>query len=466
MTFLTMSQKEVSRYDVIKRILRKEISGKDAAALLSLSQRQAWRLVAAVREKGAFGLMHGNRGKRSNRRMPEKERRAITRLLQDRYPDFGPVLAAEKLAVQHRIVRDPKTIRMVMIDAGLWKPKRDKKETHRAWRQRKAAYGEMMQFDGSYHHWFEDRADPCCLLAAIDDATNTVPHARFDDHEGIEPVFTYWKEYVAREGKPRSVYLDKFSTYRTPEKYAKENHELKTQFQRAMEELAIEPISAHSPQAKGRIERLFGTLQDRLVKELRLRRISSKEEANRFLQEVFLPEFNARFARMPARQGNMHAKITQKEEQALDAIFSRQETRTVHNDFTVSYRTGWYQLEKQQPVTVRRRDTIIVEERLDGSIHFRLRGKYLNAHPIPKRLPQKKNHPTVLAASTRRQNRSSWKPPASHPWRQYGKDRAQRRDSMSPYSIRVLKRLEESILEGRFEGNVSKKPITMKKVRS
>jgi len=333
-----MSQKELNYYDIINRVLSKEMTGKDAAMFLSLSERQVWRLVAAVREKGAPALIHGNRGRTSNHRVSEKEHTEIVRLLHGSYPDFGPTLAAEKLEKHHGITRDPKTIRTIMIDEELWKPKRKKQETHRSWRQRKACYGELVQFDGSYHRWFENRAEPCCLLAAIDDATGTVLQARFEDHEGIGPVFAYWKEYLTIHGKPRSIYLDKFSTYKTPEKYAKENHELQTQFQRAMQELAIEPISAHSPQAKGRIERLFGTLQDRLVKELRLHTISSKEEGNRFLQDVFLPEFNERFSRAPAQDENMHRALNKKEERGLDSIFSRQETRTVHNDFTISHK--------------------------------------------------------------------------------------------------------------------------------
>ena len=196
---------------------------------------------------------------------------------------------------------------------------------------------------------------------------------------------------------PRSIYLDRLSTYKMTQAVAVENHDLKTQFQRAMEELRCEPIFAHSPQAKGRVERLFGTLQDRLIKELRLAGISTIADANRFLADVFLPKFNARFAVAPASPANLHRSLTARERNALDAIFSRQETRVVRNDWTLSFRNRWYQLTLHQPVTVCRKDTVTVEERNDGTVRFRLRGKYLNATLLPARPTKVSDLPWVLA---------------------------------------------------------------------
>ncbi len=255
----------------------------------------------------------------------------------------------------------------------------------------------MQQFDGSYEYWFEDRAARCCLLAAVDDTTGKITHARFGEDEGVTEVFNFWQGYVERNGRPQSIYLDKFSTYKMNPRFAQANHELKTQFERALAELGIEPLTAHSPEAKGRIERLFGTLQDRLVKELRLHNISTTPDANRFLTRTFIPRFNRQFGVSAASAANAHRLLTEKEKQQLPAIFSKQHPRTVQNDFTISFSTQWHQLTDDQPVTVCKQDRVTVEERLDGTVKIRLRGKYLNFRLIPKRIPQRKL-PWVLAA--------------------------------------------------------------------
>jgi len=270
MTLITMSQKELTRYDILRRLLRKECTNADAAELLGLSVRQVKRLKKRVRQLGASGLIHGSRGRVSNHRLAPTERDTIAELLKKHYPDFKPTFASEKLRECHHIDHDPKTIRSIMIQEHLWTPKKARNGSeHRSWRQRRSSFGEMQQFDGSYEYWFEDRAPTRCLLAAIDDATGRITKAQFDLHEGVEPVFTFWKQYLKTHGKPLSIYLDKFSTYKMSQRWMEQNHELKTQFQRACEQLGIEPIFAHSPQAKGRVERLFETLQDRLI---RLRR--------------------------------------------------------------------------------------------------------------------------------------------------------------------------------------------------
>ena len=417
---ISMSKKEIRKYDIIKKVINQELNGAQASKLLGVTTRQIRRLKRKVEEFGAEGLVHAGRGKTGNRSMPEKEREKIKRLLHERYFDFGPLFASEKLEETHGIIRDKGTIRSIMIEEGLWKPKLKKKqrEKHRSWRQRRSNYGEMPQYDGSYHYWFEDRGPKCCLLATIDDANNRV-WAKFDQHEGIEPTFAFWREYIDKFGKPYSIYVDRFSTYSMNHKLALENPDTLTQFERAMETLNTEIIHAQSAEAKGRVEKLFKTLQDRLIKELRLNNISTTEEANRFLEEDFLPRFNAKFMVEPRTNADLHKKLTKKEESKLDSIFSRQYERTVRNDFTFSYKTKWYQLTENQVVTICKGDKITVEERMDGTLYFRLRGKYLNYKVLPEKpkkiSEKKKNTKWVIPAG------KTNKPSSNHPWKQEAK---------------------------------------------
>lgn len=386
MNLVTLTQREMTKYEVIKRLIRKEINGPEAANLLSISTRQIRRLKAKVINHGPNGLAHGNRGKQGNRKVPQKEEDRIKKLLHKYYSDFKPTHACERLFEDHQIDRDPKTIRRIMIEEKLWKPRRTKKkQIHRKWRERKPCFGQMQQFDGSYEHWFEDRSGEHCLLLAIDDATGKITHAKFAEHEGVFPVFNFWREYLQIHGKPINIYVDKFSTYKVNHKIAMHNPDTKTQFQRAMWQLGIEPITAHSPQAKGRVERCFGTLQDRLIKDLRLNHISTVPVANQYLKNVFIPKFNSKFSVIPKRKTNLHRKISKKELPMLDSIFSRQTKRVIQNDFTISYKSKWYQLEKEQPCVVCKKDGVIVEERPDGRIFIQYRRKYLNFYQIHKK---------------------------------------------------------------------------------
>ncbi len=422
-TRISMSQKEINRHDIITHVIRKELKGVEAAKLLELSARQVKRLKAAVKKYGAQGLIHGNRGKPSNRRIPEEQRKQIVEVLRKRYHDFKPTHASEKLRDGHKIIRDPKTIRRIMIDEGFWKPSGGKKKVeHRSWRPRKERFGQMQQFDGSYHDWFEGRdgIGESCLLLSVDDATGRITKAKFSEHEGVFPVLGFWRGYVLAHGKPRTIYLDKFSTYKMNQRAAKENHETFTQFQRAIQSLNIEDISAHSPEAKGRVERVFETLQDRLVKEMRLAGINTWEEGNLFLEERFTPWFNERYGVEAAEPGDLHQPLTVKEKNRLDSIFSRHTTRTVGNDFTISFNKTWYQLIKGQPVTVCKKDKVVVEERLNGSIHICLRDKSLAYEILPERPKHSpKTIPWVLQATSKQPGalQSLKKPAANHPWR-------------------------------------------------
>ena len=418
MTLITMSAKELDRFQIIKKLINKHINGTQAAGFLHLTTRQIRRLKSKVKRFGPNGLINGNRGGESHNKIDNIEKKKIIELLHKHYHDFKPTFASEKLSEIHRINHDPKTIRQIMIDEGLWKPRIKKQSSvHRAWRERRSCYGEMIQFDGSYEHWFEDRdgTGEVCLLAGIDDATGQIVSLRFAEHEGVFPVFGFWQEYLIINGKPRSIYLDKFSTYNINHQLAKENSDTLTQFERACSELRIEPIKANSPQAKGRVERLFHTLQDRLIKELRLANISNAAAANLFLEKTFIPKFNAKFSVEPRNKTNLHQELTAKEINQLPGIFSRQKERTILNDFTFSFKKQWHQLIKEQPATVCKKDIVIVEERLDHSIHVRLRSKYLNYCLLPKRPERpiaKAKMPWVLAAST------AHIPPPNHPWRQ------------------------------------------------
>lgn len=410
---IVMSLKEVKKYDIIKKLISKDLNSSEASEILRMTVRHVRRLKRKVKQYGIKGLIHGNRGRISNRKIPDEEKQTIINLLHKHYHDFGPTLASEKLDECHGIKRDKGTVRSIMMSENLWQLRRKKKETHRAWRQRKASAGEMIQYDGSYEYWFEDRGEETCLLACIDDANSRV-WAKFNEHEGVEPTFSFWREYVERFGKPYSIYVDKFSTYSMNHKLAKENSDTLTQFERAMEKgLNIEIIHAHSAQAKGRVEKLFKTLQDRLIKELRLNNILTIAEANRFLEEEFLPKFNARFMVESRTKTNLHKELTKKEKNKLDSIFSRQYERVVRNDFTIDHKKKCYQLEETQSVAVSKSDRVMVEERMDKSVQFRLRGKYLNYKLLPEK-PKKINtvkSQWILAAG------SAYKPAINHPWR-------------------------------------------------
>jgi len=410
---IVMTSKEAERLTIINNLIAKKINGTDAAKQLSLSVRQTKRLKADVIKDGAKGVIHKLRNKKSNNRTEEKLLRKVKKIIWKKYPDFGPTLAAEKLMEIDKINLGVTIIRKLMIDEEIWKAKaRKQNQEHREWRPRKECYGEMGQFDGSYHKWFEERGEEACLLASIDDATGKITKLKFAKNEGVVEVFRFWKEYLEAENKPVAIYLDKFSTYKVNHKNATDNRELLTQFQRACSDLNINLISAHSPQAKGRIERLFETLQDRLVKELRLRKISDIETANRFLEEEYVQIFNSKFSVIPAKDANLHRPLTERDQKNIDKIFSIQSERQVRNDFTIQFKNDWYQLDEIQPTTVYRKEDILVEERLDGSIHLSKKEKDLNFKKLPAR-PERVEAKLIAITP----NKAPWTPPENHPWR-------------------------------------------------
>ena len=412
---ITLTMEEINRYDIIKKLIAKKISEEEARTLMGLkSVRQVRRMKKRVIGEGAKGLAHHSRGKPGNRKFNESFKDKILSLVKERYGDFKPTFAAEKLLENHDLRINKESLRQLMMKERLWKGKKRKEPKDRhVWRERKDNYGEMQQFDGSYHHWFEDRGEKSCLLLSVDDATGKITYAKFDKNEGVVAVFLFWLEYFEEQGLPLSVYLDKFSTYKINHPSAVDNKDLLTQFQRAMNQTGVNLISAHSPQAKGRVERMNGTLQDRLVKELRLANISTIDEANEFLK-TFIPKFNAKFSVTPANRANLHREVGKDLKSSLPRIFSIQSERKVNSDYTVMFKNRFFQLTETQPVTVFKKDTVTVEEHLNGETKISLRDMYLNYILLPER-PKKVNIP--VAALT---NRSpDYKPPANHPWRKF-----------------------------------------------
>ncbi len=384
-----MSSKELKKAEIIARVMAKELSSVGAASLLGVTDRTVRRLKNIVRLGGSDALAHRTRGRVGNHRIPLKERKRIEELLVSRYHDFTQTFAAEKLAEIHGFDRDPKTIGRIMVELGLKEPKRTAQAvTHRHWREPRASFGELVQFDGSYHHWFEDRGGTgeLCLLAAIDDASGRVLSLSFREHEGVLPVLGFWKEYALQYGLPQGIYVDKFSTYKMNQETILENPDVKTQFARVMENLRVSVVFANSSQAKGRVERLFKTLQDRLVKELRLQGISTVEKANRFLTDVFVSDFNRRFARLPRETGDLHRPLTVQERHRIDNLFCREDERVVQHDFTISHEAIWYQMLATPGIAIRPRDSAIVRTHVDHQVSIAIRGRTTSFKIVPKHI--------------------------------------------------------------------------------
>ncbi len=416
----SFSSKEQEKASLLQSAIEGKITNAHAAKQLRLSVRQVQRAKAEIRKKGVSAVIHKLKGKPGNHRIDKSLKEKALKLIAENYDDFKPTFASEKLQEIHDLSINPQTLRRWMAADGLWKTRKQKAiGEYRSWRPRKEYFWEMEQFDGSYHLWFENRfvnkfGSPIevCLLASIDDATGKITKAVFAANEGVHAVFTFWKAYVEEWGKTLAIYLDKFSTYKINHKAAVDNKELMTQFGRAMMDLAITLIPADSPQAKGRIERLFKTLQDRLIKEMRLANISNPEDGNKFLEEVFIPKFNDKFAVTPTKKGNVHRSLTDTDKANMNRIFSVQSERVINNDFTIQFKTKWYQLAEIQPITVRAREKVLVEEWLDKSIHFSLREKYLSYTELPERPKKVKRPPSILTT-----HKLNWKPPIDHSWK-------------------------------------------------
>ena len=390
-----MSQKELKRIHVIGKAIEKAVTQAEAGEMLSLSERQIRRIVKRIGEEGNEGIVHRSRGRESNRKLPLEVKEKVIGLYREKYKGFGPTLAAEKLEELDGIRVSDETLRQWLIEAGLWKKGRRRRE-HR---------GEMVQIDGSHHDWLEGRGPECVLMGYIDDASGRV-HGRFYEYEGTVPAMDSFMRYIRQYGIPGSVYLDKHTTYKSTAKPTIEEElngvEPLSEFGRALTELGVRLIHAHSPQAKGRVERLFKTLQDRVVKEMRLRGISTIQEANIFL-ESYLPEHNERFAVEPHKQDDLHQPIPSGID--LNRILCIRTERTVRNDDTIVHNRRLYQLEEAL-----KGKKVLVEELVDGTMRILCRDRVIQHHAIEVR-PEK---PGKQQKPPRRKTPS---PSADHPWR-------------------------------------------------
>ena len=407
---LVMSVKERVRLSVLAQVSSGKLTVTSAAELMRVSVRQARRMWKRYRASGDAGLTHGLRGRAGNRGLKASVKQAVVALYRTRYGDFGPTLAAEKLKEQgHEI--DHETLRRLLLREGLWSRGRRRK-AHRSRRERKDCLGEMVQMDGSHHDWFEGRGPWCVLMVMIDDATGRT-FARFFEGETTAAAMEVFGSYVRKHGLPMSLYVDRDSIYRSDRQGTVEE-ELRgqgpaTQFGRAMKMLGVELILAHSPQAKGRVERMNGTLQDRLVKELRLAGIGDIASANRFLGKTFLAALNRKFAVKAKERADLHRRIPAG--MKLDEVLCFEEQRTVSNDWCVSWRKRVFQLDRRHEGMALAGRKLSVREKLNGSIQLLSQGHRLHWRELPERPANKKQpKPPTL-------NNKFWKPPAGHPWR-------------------------------------------------
>ena len=385
--------KETERIAIMDNLIAKRIKQKHAAKQLGISVRQVRRLLKRYKGEGVAGLTHQGRGRVGNKAMPIGKKDQIIRLIKAKYPDFGPTLAAEKLFELDGISVSEEKVRLLMIEEGLWKAKQRKQVVIHTYRGRRSCVGELVQLDGSPHRWFEERSDPCTLLAYIDDATSRIMDGEFADYEGTFTLYSATEHYLKTYGRPLSLYVDKHSTFTinrqaTIEEGLKDQKPL-TQFGRVMEDLKIELILANSPQAKGRIERLFETLQDRLVKDMRLEGISTKDEGTRYFREVYIPRHNAKFAAPPKDPTNAHNVLLPTVD--LARILTVQTKRIVSKVLVVQYKNTRYQLDTQGAYTyLLQKQNIVVEENRQGNLVFRHKDKAIPYQVIGQIMRQPK----------------------------------------------------------------------------
>ena len=421
---IALSQEERDRLHLLRELERGELRQVAAAQRMKLTDRQVRRLLQRWREQGDRAVIHGLRGRPSNRKFAVSFQRKVLARVGQRYADFGPTLAAEHLA-QEGLALSRETLRNWMTQAAFWRPRRQRVKTIHVWRERRASFGELVMQDSSPFRWLEDRGPACQLIAVIDDATSRI-HAQFVEHDTTEENLRTLGGWLRRYGRPLAHYTDKNSIFRS-NRPAAISEQLRgerahSQFGRALQELGIEWIAAQSPQAKGRIERLFATLQDRLVKEMRLAGIASIEAANHFLETRFLPEWEQRFTVAPRNPRNAHRQLGRA--QRLDEILSVRAVRKVAQDHTVSWDGNRWGLVRGEVCAGLRGAAVEIERRLDGSHWLRYRGRYLHlrACPEPVRISASPSglRPPGLAEQTPRpktESKPKYHVPAEHPWR-------------------------------------------------
>ena len=431
METISMSVGERRRLEVFGRVERGELCLAEAGELLGLSYRQTKRVWRRFREEGDAGLVHRSRGRASNRQAGSELKARVLELYRERYRDYGPTLAAECLAEEEKLEVSASTLRRWLVLEGLWKGVR-KRRVHRRRRERREHLGELLQMDGSYHDWLEGRwmtgrvrdayAGWATLMVLVDDATSRL-YARFYENESWESATDVFQRYVSAYGLPRSLYVDQHSIYRADREPTNEEifleKEPETQFGRAMRELGVELILARSPQAKGRVERMNGTLQDRLVKAMRRAEISDLETANTFLEEEFLAKFNQRFEKRAAKRSNWHRELDSRVD--LARILSVQETRVVQNDWTIRWRNRILQLPRESAEWVQPGDRVQVCEQLDGRLRVFAGSRELSWSATRSSAPPRKSKASRSGPTGSSQGQ---KPSTEHPWRGRRKEAA------------------------------------------
>jgi len=415
---ITLSHQELDRLSIIQATQSGRLSQAKAALQLNLSIRQIKRLVRAYRIEGATGLISGHRGKRPNNTIADSIRQQALALLKARYPDFSPTFAHEKLVERHNFHFSVETLRKWMVAEGLWQAKSRKQARIHQRRPRRPRKGELVQIDGSPHDWFEERGPRCTLIVFIDDATSQLMALRFVPAETTQTYMETLDDYLHQHGRPIALYSDKHSIFRVnrPDKEG----EL-TQFTRALKTLDIEPIHANTPQAKGRVERANKTLQDRLVKELRLQGINNMEQANAFLPS-FIEDYNRRFAVEPQHPEDAHREVLHSPEE-LKLTLCLHHTRKLTKNLSLQYNNTEYQLQGYGKGYRLRGATVTLCEAFDGRVTLLHKGHSLafrilqqGESPIPL-ADEKSLHAQVDQAKERQQQKPNWKPAADHPWR-------------------------------------------------
>jgi hypothetical protein len=405
-----MSAKERRRVVIMAGVKAGELNLVEAGEVLGLGYRQTKRVWRRYQDHGDAGLVHRLRGQPGKRRKPPEVRAKILARVAQRYPDFGPTLAAEYLA-QEGLEVDHETLRRWLLASGQ-RTVRRKRQRHRQWRERKPCFGAMVQLDGSHHDWFEGRREPCVLMVMVDDATGRV-WAQFFEEETTHASYDLLEGWARKHGLPQSLYVDRDSIYRCEglgsiaEQIAGKAPQ--TQFGRAMEALGVELILANSPQAKGRVERMNGVLQDRLVKALRLAGISDLAAANEFLNQTYLPEHNRKFQVHAASEADAHQAVPRR----LDEILSWEAERVVQRDWTVACGGKWYQLDRQHEVLSLAGKQVVVRRLRDGRVQLERGGVKLKWRELSGRPVRAK----VRAAAPARRVAVEKKPAADHPWR-------------------------------------------------
>ena len=408
---LKMTLKEIDRLDIMRRCERKEISLFRASEELSLSYRQTRRLWKRYEKEGVEGLLSKMRGKASNNQLPQKLKDKAMSTIKEKYFDYGPTLIKEKLEEKHGLCLSRETIRQLMIKKGLWQAKKAKKKKVYARRTRRSRYGDLQQIDGSYEYWFEERGEKCCLLVSVDDATSSITALRFCRTETTEDYLNLLKEYIETHGRPLAFYSDKHSIFRVNNKKSPKGA-FSTRFEETLKELDIELICAHSPQAKGRVERANGVLQDRLIKELREKGISSIEEGNAYLEE-FRKIYNKKFAVEPANKEDSHRVLLPSH--LKESLWMLKERRSLSKDLSFQYKTEIYQIKSPYKYRLVGKQIDVYEQK--GEVKRVMQnGQSLEYQKWKEKIlePVKVLDEKELESSWRRERR---KPARNHPWR-------------------------------------------------